>query len=285
MATTANLGLTLLDENDVLKYVIINQALEKFDGFLTLTVVDSTTTTPPGVPGDNNKYRIAATATGDWAGKEGQIAWWTNGAWNYTAPFEGLSYIDATANIEYTYINAAWVHTAFLIPRTLQLNQGHFIQQALAVDKTNTLTSYKAQVWEFANGTVDSIVSTFALPKHANYTDINVRIYGAPRANTAADDLRFNITVYNTEDGEDLDAATSVTQSFTYATSTPAQDELLVIDSGQFDLNSVVTEDSLLVMKIERESTHAADLFDQDFYLYHVVIEYVEKITPDAAWS
>lgn len=53
-----------------------------------LTPVVSRITTPPSTPNDQQRHIIIATATGAWAGKEGQIAEWdaTNNTWVYYVP-------------------------------------------------------------------------------------------------------------------------------------------------------------------------------------------------------
>lgn len=46
-----------------------------------LYIKDRTLTAPPGSPTAGDAYIPAATATGAWAGKEGQIAIWSGTAW------------------------------------------------------------------------------------------------------------------------------------------------------------------------------------------------------------
>lgn len=54
-----------------------------------LGVKDRDLTTPPGSPASGDTYIPAATATGAWAGKEGQIAVWDGEAWVFGVPREG----------------------------------------------------------------------------------------------------------------------------------------------------------------------------------------------------
>lgn len=48
-------------------------------------------TDPPASPADGDTYVVAATATGDWAGHEDEVAVWdeAGGAWQFTAPVDG----------------------------------------------------------------------------------------------------------------------------------------------------------------------------------------------------
>jgi hypothetical protein len=93
------------------------------------TVVDTSLTTPPGSPSDFDKYVVAATATGDWAGKEGQIAIFIPGSligtnllpnggpslppppgyWVFVVPEEGWKVYDQTADAEYLYNGTGWI--------------------------------------------------------------------------------------------------------------------------------------------------------------------------------
>lgn len=54
-----------------------------------LSVKDRDLTAPPGSPASGDTYIPAATATGAWAGKEGQIAVWDSAAWVFGVPREG----------------------------------------------------------------------------------------------------------------------------------------------------------------------------------------------------
>jgi hypothetical protein len=58
-----------------------------------LSIKDRDLATPPGSPAEGDTYIIAASATDDWAGKEGQIAVWVpgtpSGAWAYATPRTG----------------------------------------------------------------------------------------------------------------------------------------------------------------------------------------------------
>jgi hypothetical protein len=72
-------------------------------------VINRTTTAPPGSPSAGDRYIIAAVATGDWAGKEDQIAEWNGASWDYTVPYIGLT-VYVEAETEYVSWNGtAWV--------------------------------------------------------------------------------------------------------------------------------------------------------------------------------
>lgn len=76
-------------------------------------VINRTTSTPPGSPSPGDRYIVAATATGAWAGKENSIADWNGATWEFRDPEAGLTtYV--TAETEYfTWNGAAWVQESF----------------------------------------------------------------------------------------------------------------------------------------------------------------------------
>lgn len=101
MATSPNLGITYLDTaGQAGAETLINELIITIDALVFLTVVNRTTTSPPGSPTNGDRYLIAATATGDWAGKEDQIAGYYDG-WRYWTPQEGWRLYDKSDNTLY----------------------------------------------------------------------------------------------------------------------------------------------------------------------------------------
>jgi hypothetical protein len=78
------------------------------------SVINATTTAPPVSPSTGDRYLVAATATGAWAGQEDSIAEWDGSAWVFTAPSTGMFTSDDTdsTNILY-YSGSAWVNKYF----------------------------------------------------------------------------------------------------------------------------------------------------------------------------
>ncbi len=54
-----------------------------------LHVIDRTLTAPPGSPSTGDAYIPAASATGDWAGQDGNLAIWDGAAWVFYSPAAG----------------------------------------------------------------------------------------------------------------------------------------------------------------------------------------------------
>lgn len=71
------------------------------------SVLDKDLTTPPAhVAG--NAYIVAASATGAWSGKAGQIAYSDGLAWTFFAPAEGYSVAVLDEDVDYRYTGSAW---------------------------------------------------------------------------------------------------------------------------------------------------------------------------------
>jgi hypothetical protein len=76
-----------------------------------LYVIDRTLTAPPGSPVAGEAHIPAATATGAWAGKEGQIAIWSGSAWVFYPAKTGWLCVvtsEGTSGVLITKIASGW---------------------------------------------------------------------------------------------------------------------------------------------------------------------------------
>lgn len=107
MSNTARLSLPNLLVAQATKEITHNMALQRLDAFVQTAVESMTLTVPPaGVEG--NLYVVVDGATGDWGGKDKNIAQFVGGAWTYYAPFEGLRLWDKERALAMVYKAAAW---------------------------------------------------------------------------------------------------------------------------------------------------------------------------------
>ena len=73
-----------------------------------LSAKDRDLATPPASPAAGDTYIVAATATGAWAGKDGQVAVWSGAAWVFYAPrIGGVTYIEDEEKLS-AYKAAGW---------------------------------------------------------------------------------------------------------------------------------------------------------------------------------
>jgi len=108
MSNTTLLGLPNIASNQSQKHVTHNDALVILDALVMAAVTSQTLTAPPGSPAEGDRYIVAATATGAWAGQEEKIADYSGGGWVFYTPKTGwLVYVAATDNM-WIYNGSAW---------------------------------------------------------------------------------------------------------------------------------------------------------------------------------
>jgi hypothetical protein len=86
---TPILSLPLILPAQAQKHVTHNEALRLLDVMVQLVVRNRTLTAPPPSPQEGDRHIIGAGATGEWAGRDGQIAAFWDTAWLYLEPQEG----------------------------------------------------------------------------------------------------------------------------------------------------------------------------------------------------
>jgi hypothetical protein len=91
--------------------------LRAIDTRLLAVVKDHTLAAPPGSPSNGDRYIVAASPTGAWAGKATQIATWTtddpttpSGKWEFHVPQNGWCVFSLTASTKLRFNGAAWVN-------------------------------------------------------------------------------------------------------------------------------------------------------------------------------
>lgn len=92
MANTPNLILPIVSASQSQKHVTINAAFRVLDALQsipTISIIDNDLTAPPGGESDGDTYIPKATATGDWTGQEGKIAYYDSTGYVFHTPLEG----------------------------------------------------------------------------------------------------------------------------------------------------------------------------------------------------
>ena len=73
-----------------------------------LSVKDRDLAAPPGSPAAGDTYIVAASGSGAWAGKQGQVAVWDGAAWQFGVPRVGwIAYIEDEEKIS-AYKSTGW---------------------------------------------------------------------------------------------------------------------------------------------------------------------------------
>ena len=107
--TTPKLILPEMASSTSQKHVLFNEAMQRVDAAVQLSVINATTTAPPVSPSDGDTYIVAATATGAWAGTENQIAAWFDGQWIFLDPVTGWMCYNQDTDTHLKFNGTAWV--------------------------------------------------------------------------------------------------------------------------------------------------------------------------------
>lgn len=137
MATTPNLGITLLAASQSQKEVTVNEAILIFDAVVGGGIIDKDLATPPGSPAEGDRYIVAASPTGAWTGKAKNIAFYYNGGWRFIAPAEGIVVWVNDEDIEYVYNGSTW---------TSGIGAGNMLGINTSADSTNRLAVRSAAI-------------------------------------------------------------------------------------------------------------------------------------------
>lgn len=90
MANSARHSFPFLEISQQQKETTHNEALRIVDVLANALIIDRDLSTPPGSPSNGDLYIVAATGTGDWAGQDGNLAFYYDG-WTFITPFEGFN--------------------------------------------------------------------------------------------------------------------------------------------------------------------------------------------------
>ncbi|HXC56114.1 MAG TPA: DUF2793 domain-containing protein [Rhizomicrobium sp.] len=141
-STTPRTALPLLAAAQAQKHVTHNEALLQLDALLFARLLDRDLSAPPSSPADGDTYLVHATATGAWTGKDGFLAFASDGAWRFYAPFTGLAayVVDETRLIVYN--GSAWLDYASI----LTLQNVPLLGVNTTADATNKLATKSAAI-------------------------------------------------------------------------------------------------------------------------------------------
>ncbi len=108
MVDTPNLGLPYILAAQSQKHVPHNEAIRALDAIVQLSVLDRSLTEPPEFPAEGDRYIVASSPAGAWAGQAEKIAAFQDGTWMFYAPKEGwISWVN-DENIAVAFDGAVW---------------------------------------------------------------------------------------------------------------------------------------------------------------------------------
>lgn len=145
MATTNNLGITLLEQSQAQKEVTINQAFSVFDAMVTKSVVDKDLATPPSSPVAGALYIVAASPTGAWAGQAKSLTYFDQ-VWRFIVPPTGTRVWVQDEASDYLFNGTAWSIVTYGSGGTGDMvkatyDPANIGQQLVGLSATQTLTN------------------------------------------------------------------------------------------------------------------------------------------------
>lgn len=84
--TSPRLALPFVQAAQAQKHITHNEAIERLDHLVQLTIVGFNATVPPASPVEGDIYALGVGATNDWATHDGELAAWANGGWLFITP-------------------------------------------------------------------------------------------------------------------------------------------------------------------------------------------------------
>lgn len=123
--------------------------LEQFE--FQQPVLDKDLSTPPASPAKGDRYIVATGGSGDWDGKDDNIAWYDGAAWQFDAPREGMLVFVDDEKKHYRYRNSAWedydaAGTGDMQKSTYDTDDDGIVDKAESVDDGAGNASTAAQV-------------------------------------------------------------------------------------------------------------------------------------------
>ncbi|MCT2398536.1 DUF2793 domain-containing protein [Novosphingobium mangrovi (ex Huang et al. 2023)] len=124
-------------------------------------IADRDLAAPPGSPADGVAYLVAASATGAWFGKDGNIALFISSAWTFKTPVEGMRLYVKDEDVIIAYDGSSWSASGGSIPTEASASEfwtgtatGKYVSpsKAFAAAAPQTLTDAATIAVDMATG-------------------------------------------------------------------------------------------------------------------------------------
>ncbi len=109
MSTTPRLLLPHILVNQSQKEVTHNEALNRLDALIALTVESLDLGAPPATPNEGETWIVGPAASAAWAGQEGMLAQWLAGAWAFYPAPDGMRAWLRDRAVEARFEAGTWV--------------------------------------------------------------------------------------------------------------------------------------------------------------------------------
>jgi len=106
--TTPRFALPYILPGQAQKELFHNEALARLDLALNPAVEGAPASEPPAAPEEGECWIVAPSATGEWSGRDGMLAMWSEGGWRFVAPPPGTSAWNKAAGLPLLWDGAQW---------------------------------------------------------------------------------------------------------------------------------------------------------------------------------
>ena len=113
---TPLLSLPYIQAAQAQKHVTHNEAIERLDMLVQLTLEAVDATTPPASAAEGQAWSVGAGGTGAWSSQGGTIAAWRGGGWLFVTPQLGWRAWDKTNAVVVAYDGTGWTQTSAAAP-------------------------------------------------------------------------------------------------------------------------------------------------------------------------
>jgi hypothetical protein len=139
--TTPRFALPFILPGQAQKELFHNEALARVDLALHPAVEGPPASIPPGDPAEGQCWIVGPAASGDWSGRDGTLAMWSEGGWRFVAPAPGTSAWNKAADVPLLFDGAAW-------------RQGELVCAAVEVDGVQVVGQRQPAVPSPSGGTI-----------------------------------------------------------------------------------------------------------------------------------
>jgi hypothetical protein len=148
--TTARFALPFIFPGQAQKELFHNEALARIDLALHPAVEGGPAPTPPADPEEGRCWIVGSGASGEWSGRSGLLAMWSEGGWRFVAPQAGTCAWNRSAGLPLLFDGTAW-------------REGELVCAGLEVDGVQVVGSRQPGIASPSGGTIIDVEARAAI--------------------------------------------------------------------------------------------------------------------------
>lgn len=284
MTNTTHLNIPLVQTAQAQKEVTVNEAISRIDAILNTGAIDKDLTTPPGSPSEGDVYIVAASATGDWNGEDGNIAYF-NQIWRFITPREGISLWVNDEDAIYSYNGSSWTPAGGGIGlQSIHIPASQIIPSASGGCASLAATSMGAgapdiHTLNFDAASTETAEFSVRMPKRWNGGGGNLVIEWSHSAAATNFDVVWGVQTLSIGAGDSLAASFSTADTATVAGG--ATNTLYTATISNVTIYNSPVELDTLYFRLSRVGGDAADSLAVDARLHGLSFHYYSDAATD----